>query len=95
MAVIHGQSDTNNISGQGSAEGDLGRCSMDSFPTLLTEAQAAQYLTLSVKTLQAWRSRGHGLPYHKIGRSVRYEKQTLQLFIEGQQRRSTSDPGST
>jgi hypothetical protein len=66
---------------------------MDSFPTLLTEKQAAQLLTMSIKTLQAWRCRGHGIPWVKIGRSIRYDKDALQLFVSQQQRRSTSDVG--
>jgi excisionase family DNA binding protein len=66
---------------------------MESFPTLLTEEEAAKFLTLSVKTLQAWRSRGHALPYHKMGRSIRYSIDSLRSFIDSQKRRSTSDPG--
>ncbi len=64
---------------------------MESFPTLLTETQAAQFLTMSIKTLQAWRARGRGPHFVKIGRSVRYQKELLMTFIEEQQRRSTSD----
>lgn len=66
---------------------------MESFPTLLTESQAAQFLTMSIKTLQAWRGRGQGPHFVKIGRSVRYQKEKLMLFIGEQQRRSTSDMG--
>jgi hypothetical protein len=71
----------------------LGGFAMDSFPTLLTETQAARFLTMSVKTLQAWRSRGQPPNFCKIGRSVRYEKRALEAFIEEHQRRSTSDQG--
>ena len=37
-----------------------------------TEMQAAIFLGVCVRTLQAWRVRGGGPPYFKIGRSVRY-----------------------
>jgi predicted DNA-binding transcriptional regulator AlpA len=47
---------------------------MECFATLLTETQAAQFLTMSIKTLQAWRARGQGPHFVKIGRSVRYQK---------------------
>ncbi len=41
---------------------------------LLNEAQLAQLTNLSVRTLQAWRLRGEGPPFIKIGRSVRYKR---------------------
>lgn len=38
----------------------------------VTEQQAAEILCQSVRTLQAWRVRGAGPPFHKFGQSVRY-----------------------
>jgi hypothetical protein len=38
----------------------------------LNENQAAEFLGVSVRTLQAWRVRGGGPRYCKIGRSVRF-----------------------
>jgi hypothetical protein len=48
----------------------------------LNESQAAEFLGLSVRTLQAWRVRGCGPRYTKIGRSVRYQRRVLVKFQE-------------
>ena len=40
----------------------------------LNENQAAEFLGVSARTLQAWRVRGGGPRYVKIGRSVRYQR---------------------
>jgi Helix-turn-helix domain len=45
-----------------------------------TEMQAANFLGISVRTLQAWRVRGGGPPYVKIGRTVRYQRRALIEF---------------
>jgi hypothetical protein len=42
-----------------------------------TEMQAALFLGVSVRTLQAWRVRGGGPPYVKCGRAVRYQRRSL------------------
>jgi hypothetical protein len=44
------------------------------------EMQAAIFLGLSVRTLQAWRVRGGGPRYVKIGRAVRYQRRELVAF---------------
>jgi hypothetical protein len=46
----------------------------------LNENQAAQFLGVSVRTLQAWRVRGGGPRYCKIGRAVRYQRRELVSF---------------
>jgi hypothetical protein len=63
---------------------------MDSTP-LFTEQQAAHFLTVEVKTLQAWRSRGQGPLYTKLGRCVRYRVIDLQQFVSEHLQSSTSD----
>ena len=55
---------------------------------LLTEAQAADYLKLSIRTLQAWRMRGVGPLFVKAGRAVRYRRYDLLTWIENQTVRS-------
>ncbi len=57
----------------------------------LTETQAAELLAVSVRTLQAWRTRGGGPPYVKIGRAVRYQRRALAMFQEQHTVTSTSD----
>jgi hypothetical protein len=44
------------------------------------ESQAANLLGVSVRTLQAWRVRGGGPRYIKIGRAVRYQRRMLVSF---------------
>jgi hypothetical protein len=48
----------------------------------LTEGQAARLLGVSPRTMQAWRLRGGGPPYLKIGRAVRYRRKVLVAFQE-------------
>jgi predicted DNA-binding transcriptional regulator AlpA len=57
----------------------------------LTENQAAEFLGMSVRTLQAWRVRGGGPPYVKIGRAVRYRRRTLVAFQEQHTVTSTTE----
>ena len=60
---------------------------------LLTEAEAATALKLSVKTLRRWRWAGRPPGFLKLGGAVRYDPKTLSDFIEAGRRNSTSDPG--
>ena len=55
--------------------------------------QAAEFLSLSPKTLERWRLTGDGPPYRKHGRVVVYAQAELEAWSEGQARTSTSDPG--
>ena len=51
-----------------------------------TEMQAAIFLGVSARTLQAWRVRGGGPPYVKIGRAVRYQRRALIKYQAAQHR---------
>lgn len=57
---------------------------------LLTEDEAAGFLNLSSRTLQAWRVRGCGPKFVKVGRSVHYQVEDVQEFVKGNVRHSTS-----
>lgn len=59
----------------------------------ISERDAADYLGVSVKTVQAWRAKGDGPKFAKFGRAVRYQLNELTRWAEAQQRRSTSDVG--
>lgn len=48
---------------------------------LLNEEQAAEYLTLSTKTLQSWRWRKLGPRYSKLGGAVRYTVSNLDDYV--------------
>jgi hypothetical protein len=49
---------------------------------LLTEAEAADFLKLSVRTLQAWRLRIAGPAFVHVGRAIRYRRRDLIDWIE-------------
>ena len=60
---------------------------------LMTEKEAAEHYGISVRTFQAWRVKGSGPKYCKIGRSVRYRQSDLSDFIKECVTGSTSEYG--
>jgi predicted DNA-binding transcriptional regulator AlpA len=54
---------------------------------LLKEQTLADLWGLSVRTLQAWRQRGEGPPYVKLGGSVRYTQSGSRRWLAKQQQR--------
>lgn len=57
---------------------------------LLTEKEAAEFLRVSIKTLQSWRLQGKQPTYLKLGRCVRYRRDDVIRFLEESTRHSTS-----
>jgi len=57
---------------------------------LMTEAQTAEFLQVSIRTLQANRVRGGGPPYVKLGRSVRYRRRDVIAWLDQRLRVHTS-----
>ena len=52
-------------------------------PKLLTEAEAADYLSVEPQTLCAWRcTKRYSLPYIKVGRLIRYRPEDVERFLE-------------
>ena len=51
-------------------------------PRYLTEIEVSEITRLSLSTLRNDRFRGQGIPYIKIGRSVRYSLQDVVEFME-------------
>lgn len=49
---------------------------------LMTTAEVAEYLQVSVTTLEHWRSRGTGPRYQKLGRAVRYRRAEVDKWID-------------
>lgn len=41
--------------------------------SLLTDVEVADILNMSVQTLRNWRNQGRGLPYIRLGSSIRYQ----------------------
>lgn len=61
----------------------------DRIESLLTETEAAGYLKLTTRTLQAWRWKGGGPTYLKLGSSVRYRRTDLEDWLLSRQMRTT------
>ncbi len=51
-------------------------------PEFLNDREAAEILTLSEKTLRAWRQKGKGPVYRKFEAAVRYTREDLQKWAE-------------
>ena len=49
---------------------------------LLTEVQTADLLSLSVRTLQAWRTRAFGPAFVRAGRAIRYRRRDLFAWMD-------------
>lgn len=60
---------------------------------LLSEKEVAKLINMSLSFLQHDRQRGGGIPYVKIGNSVRYRRTDVDAYIAGNSRRHTSDQG--
>lgn len=58
---------------------------------LQDESAISKRLNCETKTLQAWRSRGGGPPFVKVGRLVRYRPQDVEAWIESRRVASTSE----
>lgn len=60
---------------------------------MLRTQEAAKILGLRKCTLEAWRCRGGGPDFVKLGRSIRYRQEDLNRFITDNIRRNTSEGG--
>lgn len=50
---------------------------------LLTEDQAAEYLSIAAQTLSVWRSaKRYDLPFIRVGRVIRYRQCDLDAWLE-------------
>ena len=49
---------------------------------LLGEVQAARLLNLSVRTLQAWRTKRSGPAFVRAGRAIRYRRRDLYAWMD-------------
>lgn len=60
---------------------------------LLNTKEAAQYLGVSKAFLERDRWAGARIPFVRVGaRAVRYERATLEAYVESRRRSSTSQP---
>jgi len=68
---------------------------MDTLQEVSTTEEAARFLRLQKQTLEAWRVRGTGPAYLKLGRRVVYRREALERFMAERERRSTCDTGES
>jgi len=57
----------------------------------LNNREAAEYLGLSVRTMNRYRVTGDGPPYYRLGNRVRYVRAELDEWVTGSRRTSTSN----
>jgi hypothetical protein len=55
---------------------------MDDLPALMTTAELADFIRASKQSLEQDRYLGRGLPYIRIGRKIRYEREDVLKFLE-------------
>jgi hypothetical protein len=65
---------------------------MDMLQENNTTEEAARFLRLQRQTLEAWRLRGTGPTFVKLGRRVVYRREALERFVASRERTSTSAP---
>jgi excisionase family DNA binding protein len=58
----------------------------------LTVKEAAEYVGLSQHTLNQMRSGGRGPRFLKLGRSIRYDTNDLDAWLDRNKRHSTNEP---
>jgi lipoate-protein ligase B len=63
------------------------------FPQAINEWEVAVRLGMSVSWVRKARQKGGGVPYHKNGKSVRYDIPDVEEFQRSTLRRNTSDNG--
>ncbi len=67
---------------------------MNEMPRYLTPRQAADWLGLSVRTLDRYRASGEGPVFHRFGGRIRYLREDLQAWADARRRTSTADDGT-
>jgi hypothetical protein len=64
------------------------------FPRLLNQKEVASIIRKSEAWLERQRWLGEGIPYRKIGRSVRYQEDDILSFLEEQPKIQTYPGGN-
>ena len=67
--------------------------SNDHIPTLIDERRLAEITDRSVRTVQADRLRGVGIPYIRLGRSVRYDLTVVREYLATHTVATVADAG--
>lgn len=56
---------------------------------LLTNTEAAGLLKISPRTLAGWRRQDYGPPYARLGGQCRYDRNTLEEWVEAERENQT------
>jgi excisionase family DNA binding protein len=64
---------------------------MTGLASLLTRKEAAEYLGVSVPSMDRWASQGVGPAYYKLGRLTRYRRNDLEAFMETRRQQKSCD----
>jgi DNA binding domain, excisionase family len=62
---------------------------------LLTERELAKRLAVSQRTLQTQRQTGHGIPFIKVGKCVRYRLEDVEQYLSDRRYLSTAGAANT
>ena len=62
--------------------------------SLLDSARVARLLGVEAETLGAWRRRGYGPRWYRIGKKVKYTERDVNIWMEAQAHFSITDPGA-
>lgn len=73
------------------SKSDAARAATQEAERLVDEGAAADILGVSVRTLQAWRVKGGGPVFVRVGRAIRYAISDLNTWIAGRKASSTSE----
>ena len=65
--------------------------SIADLPDFLTVEETAELLSVSVKTLEAWRRVGKGPEFVQLGRAVRYTMRALDAFTRARTVRNSAE----
>lgn len=68
---------------------------LDTAAELISTAELAKRLNLTMQTLAQWRLRGFGPPFVKAGSRVMYDAADVAEWIASRKRASTADRGAT
>jgi len=52
---------------------------------ILSQDEAAEMLHISVNTLRQWRYRGEGPPYIQVGKSVVYDRASVEAWLKSRE----------
>ena len=58
---------------------------------MLTSAEVAEQLGVSIRTMTYWRTTGRGPRYHRIGRTPRYRQDDVDQWVSEQAAASTAE----